>query len=101
MGFTGAHMLYYVLDVFILALYLLSHVCALLEYTFQHMFGQDFEVEVCQYFAVDVRLRWRSWIFLVSILKLGLVKILSFSYKMLLFGWDFEVIAKSRFFNSN
>ena len=34
MGFTGAHMLY-VLDVFILALYLLSHVCALLEYTFQ------------------------------------------------------------------
>ena len=33
MGFTGAHMLY-VLDVFILALYLLSHVCALLEYTF-------------------------------------------------------------------
>ena len=36
MGFTGAHMLY-VLDVFILALYLLSHVCALLEYTFQHL----------------------------------------------------------------
>ena len=35
MGFTGAHMLYYVLDIFILALYLLSHVCALLEYTFQ------------------------------------------------------------------
>ena len=34
MGFTGAHMLY-VLDVFILALYLISHVCALLEYTFQ------------------------------------------------------------------
>ena len=38
MGFTGAHMLYYVLDVFILALYLLSHVCALLEYTFQKNF---------------------------------------------------------------
>ena len=37
MGFTGAHMLYYVLDVFILALYLLSHVCALLEYTFQQI----------------------------------------------------------------
>ena len=35
MGFTGAHMLYYVLDIFILALYLLSHVCALLEYTFK------------------------------------------------------------------
>ena len=37
MGFTGAHMLY-VLDVFILALYLLSHVCALLEYTFNFFF---------------------------------------------------------------
>ena len=37
MGFTGAHMLYYVLDIFILALYLLSHVCALLEYTFDLM----------------------------------------------------------------
>ena len=34
MGFTGAHVLHKS-DVFILALYLLSHVCALLEYTFQ------------------------------------------------------------------
>ena len=32
MGFTGAHMIY-TLDVFILALYLLSHECALLKYT--------------------------------------------------------------------
>ena len=40
MGFTGAHMLY-VLDVFILALYLLSHVCALLEYTFQQKSGDN------------------------------------------------------------
>ena len=32
MGFTGAHVLY-TFDVFILALYLLSHGCALLKYT--------------------------------------------------------------------
>ena len=41
MGFTGAHMLYYVLDIFILALYLLSHVCALLEYTYIQLTGSD------------------------------------------------------------
>ena len=35
MGFTGAHMLY-VLDVFIFALYLLSHGCALLKYMYKH-----------------------------------------------------------------
>ena len=34
MGFTGAHMLY-VLDVFILALYLLSHGFALLKYMYK------------------------------------------------------------------
>ena len=37
MGFTGAHMLY-VLDVFIFALYLLSHGCALLKYTCKPIF---------------------------------------------------------------
>ena len=34
MGFTGAHMLH-TFDVFILSLYLLSHVCALLKYMFK------------------------------------------------------------------
>ena len=36
MGFTGAHVLYK-FDVFILALYLLSHGCALLKYTCKHL----------------------------------------------------------------
>ena len=47
MGFTGAHMLY-VLDVFILALYLLSHVCALLEYTFQKIKLTPLTAQVAQ-----------------------------------------------------
>ena len=37
MGFTGAHMKY-TFDVFILALYLLSHGCALLKYTCKPIF---------------------------------------------------------------
>ena len=36
MGFTGAHVLY-TFDVFILALYLLFHGCALLKYTCKHL----------------------------------------------------------------
>ena len=43
MGFTGAHVLY-TFDVFILALYLLSHGCALLKYTCkQNVLGDKVE----------------------------------------------------------
>ena len=57
MGFTGAHMLYYVLDVFILALYLLSHVCALLEYTFK-----KFQEEVGQCVLIPkLKAKPRDW----------------------------------------
>ena len=38
MGFTGAHVLY-TFDVFLLALYLLSHGRALLKYTCKHKFS--------------------------------------------------------------
>ena len=38
MGFTGAHVLY-TFDVFLLALYLLSHGCALMKYTCRHKFS--------------------------------------------------------------
>ena len=43
MRFTGAHMLY-TLDVFILALYLLPHVCALLKYMYKHSWFQDIQI---------------------------------------------------------
>ena len=41
MGFTGAHTLF-TFDVFILALYLLSHGCALLKYTYKHFISPSF-----------------------------------------------------------
>ena len=54
-----------------------------------------------QYFAPDVWWRLRRWI-LVNILKLGLVKILTLDLvKMLMFGWDFEINAWSRFWYCN
>ena len=43
MRFTGAHMLY-TLDVFILALYLPPHVCALLKYMYKHSWFQDIQI---------------------------------------------------------
>ena len=50
----------------------------------------------CCWFLVDVT---KLNLGQVKILKLALVKILSL--KMLMFGWDFEVNAKSRFWNWN
>ena len=43
MRFPGAHMLYR-LDVVILALYLLPHVCALLKYMYKHSWFQDIQI---------------------------------------------------------
>ena len=61
-------------------------------------FRQDFEAKVwlgfCCWYLVDVT---KLNLCQVKILKLALVKILSL--KMLMFGWDFEVNAKSRFRN--
>ena len=52
-----------------------------------------YKVKFGKYFAADVWLRLRSWIF-VNILKLGFVKILILDLvEMLMFGWDFEVNA--------
>ena len=63
-------------------------------------FRQDFEAEVwlvfCCSFLVDVT---KFNLGQVKILKLALAKILSL--RMLTFGWDFEVNAKSRFWNLN
>ena len=63
-------------------------------------FRQDFEAEVwlvfCCSFLVDVT---KLNLGQVKILKLALAKILSL--RMLTFGWDFEVNAKSRFWNLN
>ena len=63
MGFTGAHVLY-VLDVFILALYLLSHVCALLEYTFQPK---------ASYTPLSVKICFLLWKFQIEILKIFII----------------------------
>ena len=43
MRFIDAHMLN-TLDVFILALYLLPHVCALLKYMYEHSWFQDIQI---------------------------------------------------------
>ena len=54
--------------------------------------GEIWKLNFGQYFAADIWSSVRSWI-LVRILKLGLIKILSFSVEILMFGCDFEVNA--------
>ena len=55
--------------------------------------GEILKLKFGQHFAADVLKRWQIWI-LVNILKLGLVKILTWDLvEMLMFGWDFEVDA--------
>ena len=59
--------------------------------------GKIFKLEFGHYFASDILQRLRSWI-LIEMLKLGSVNILNFSLvEMVMFGWDFEVNAWSRF----
>ena len=63
--------------------------------------GKILKLKFSHYFAADVWLRLRSWI-LVNIQKLGLVKIFNWDLvKILMFGWNFEVNAWSRFWRRN
>ena len=62
MRFTGAHMLY-TLDVFILALYLLPHVCALLKYMYKHSWFQDIQI-LLRFKSIQLLLRFQLEILL-------------------------------------
>ena len=57
MRFTGAHMLY-TLDVFILALYLLPHVCALLKYMYKRSWFQDIQI-LLRFKSIQLLLRFK------------------------------------------
>ena len=58
--------------------------------------GKIFKLEFGQYFAADVLQRLWSWI-LVEMLKLGLVFWILSLVELVMFSWDFEVNAGSRF----
>ena len=58
--------------------------------------GKIFRLVFGQYFAADVLQRLWSWI-LVEMLKLGLVFWIPSLVELVMFSWDFEVNAGSRF----
>ena len=58
--------------------------------------GKIFRLAFGQYFAADVLQRLWSWI-LVEMLKLGLVFWIPSLVELVMFSWDFEVNAGSRF----
>ena len=58
--------------------------------------GKIFRLAFGQYFAADVLQRLWSWI-LVEMLKLGLVFWILSLVELVMFSWDFEVNAGSRF----